>query len=128
MAEKTRELTDAPKVKLPRAAASIAQAHPDLWKAYQRLGELVGAAGPLGARERRLIHLAYALGSASEGAAHSHARRALSEGISEAELEHVAILSATTLGWPQAIRALTIVQDVTDAGKDTADKAVALAP
>ena len=50
MAEKPRALTDAPKVKLPRAAASIAQSHPELWQTYQRLGELVGAAGPLEAR------------------------------------------------------------------------------
>lgn len=118
MGNKARDQTDAPAVKLPRAAARLANSHPELWQTYQRLGELVGDAGPLEARERRLIHLAYALGSASEGAAHSHVRRALSEGISVEELEHVAILSATTLGWPQAVRALTVVQDVTqpDAG------------
>ncbi len=117
MTKKPRELTDAPSVKLPGAAASIAKAHPELWETYQRLGELISAAGPLPERERRLIHLAYALGSDSEGAAHSHARRALSEGVSEAELEHVALLSATTLGWPQAVRALTLVHDVTEASE-----------
>ena len=109
-----RDLTDLPDVQLPRAAAKIAQEHPELWQAYQRFGELVSSAGPLEARERRLVHLAYALGSKSHGAAHSHARRALAEGLSRADLEHVAILAATTLGWPQAVRALTIVQDVSD--------------
>lgn len=112
MKTKARDLTDVPDVKLPRAAAKIAQEHPELWEAYQRFGELVGSAGPLKARERRLVHLAYALGSNSQGAAHSHARRALAEGVSAADLEHVAILAATTLGWPQAVRALTIIQDV----------------
>src|SRR4051794_31484259 len=106
MVEKPDEQTDAPAIKLPGAGARIAQTNPELWQAYQLFGELVGKAGPLEARERRLIHLAYALGSGSEGAAHSHARRALSEGISHAELEHLAILSATTLGWPNAVRAL----------------------
>lgn len=121
MADKSRDLTDAPNVKLPRAAATIAHDHPELWQAYQRLGELVGAAGQLAARERRLVHLAYALGSGSQGAAHSHARRALSEGISAADLEHVALLATTTLGWSQAMRALTIVHDVTKAGDASAD-------
>jgi alkylhydroperoxidase/carboxymuconolactone decarboxylase family protein YurZ len=111
--EKPRELTETPNVRLPKAVEKLAEAHPDLWQAYQRFGELLSESGPLEARERRLVHLAYALGSASEGAAHSHARRALDEGISDAALEHVAILSATTLGWPQAIRALTLVQDIT---------------
>lgn len=113
MTGKSRDLTDTPEVKLPGTAARIARDHPDLWQAFQRFGEQVGAAGPLAARERRLIHLAYALGAGSEGAAHSHARRALHEGLSREELEHAALLAATTLGWPQAIRALTVVQDVT---------------
>ena len=69
--------------------------------------------GPLDARARRLVHLAYALGQASEGAVHSHVRRGLSEGIATAEFEHVAMLAATTLGWPQAMRALSLVHDVT---------------
>jgi len=38
----------------------------------------------------------------------------LAEALSRADLEHVAILAATTLGWPQTIKALTIVQDVSD--------------
>ena len=100
MGRKPRDLTDAPDVKLPKAAAAVAQAHPQLWEAYQRL-----------------VHLAYALGSASEGAAHSHVRRALAEGMAAEELEHVALLSMTTLGWPQAIRALALVQDIIGAGR-----------
>lgn len=113
MPEKPRELTDVPEVELPSGAASIAHDHPDLWQAYQQFGASVAASGPLAARERRLIHLAYALGSCSEGAAHSHIRRALFEGITAAELDHVALLAATTLGWPQAMRALAIVRDMT---------------
>ncbi len=112
MTPKPRDLTDAPDVDLPGVAASLAKTHPDLWEAYQRFGERIGEAGPLTDRERRLVHMAYALGAASEGAAHSHARRALSEGIEHSALEHVALLAATTLGWPQAIRALTCVRDV----------------
>lgn len=113
MSQKPSETTDAPNVELPRTALRVAEAYPGLWQAYQKLGEEAGHAGPLDARARRLVHLAYALGQASEGAVHSHVRRGLSEGISAAEFKHVALLAATTLGWPQAMRALSLIQDVT---------------
>jgi hypothetical protein len=35
-----------------------------------------------------------------------------------AELEHVALLAVTTLGWPQAIKGLTWIRDVTQALSD----------
>ncbi len=113
---KPREATDAPGVKLPGAAQGIAVKHPELWKAFQRLGEEASRVGPLDVRTRRLAHLALAIASGSEGATHSHARRALAEGITAEELEHIALLAITTIGWSNAIKGLTWVQDVTDAG------------
>lgn len=105
--------TDAPDVKLPGTAALIASSHPELWEAYQRFGEQITEAGPLDARTRRLVHLAFAIASGSEGATHSHARRAQEEGVTQEELEHVALLAATTVGWPQAVKGFTWVRDVT---------------
>lgn len=102
---------------LPRAAGRVAQEHPDLWNALQRLGEASGDAGPLDARTRRLVNLAFAIASDSEGATHSHTRRALTEDITADELHHVAYLAITTLGWPHAIRGLTWVQDLTRPSK-----------
>jgi alkylhydroperoxidase/carboxymuconolactone decarboxylase family protein YurZ len=67
----------------------------------------------LSEREQRLVNLALAIGGDSEGATHSHCRRALAEGLSPEDLEHLAFLGITTLGWPQAIRALTWIRDVT---------------
>jgi 4-carboxymuconolactone decarboxylase len=107
--------TDAPDVKLPGTAALIARDHPELWAAYQRFGEQVSDAGPLDDRCRRLVHLAFAIASGSEGATHSHVRRGLEQGLTAQELDHVALLAATTLGWPQAIKGLTWVRDVTKA-------------
>jgi 4-carboxymuconolactone decarboxylase len=112
---KARAVTDAPGVKLPDAARGMASKHPELWKAYQRLGEEASHAGPVDARSRRLVHLALAIASGSEGATHSHARRALAEGITAEELEHVALLAITTIGWSNAIKGLTWVRDVTQA-------------
>lgn len=108
-----RQLSETGEVRLPGAARQVADAHPELWAAFQHLGEQTSRAGPLDERTRRLVHLAYAIGANSEGATHSHTRRGLSEGISPDELEHVALLAITTLGWPQAVRALTWIRDLT---------------
>jgi len=100
-------------VKLPGAALHMAREHPEVWEAFQHLGEKASRAGPLDGRTRRLIHLALAIAAGSEGATHSHARRAGSEGISREELEHVAVLAITTVGWSQAMKGLAWVRDIT---------------
>lgn len=102
---------------LPGAAGRVADEKPHLWQALQALGEAANEAGPLDARTRRLINLAFAIGANSEGATHSHTRRALGEGLSSDELHHVAYLAITTLGWPHAIRGLTWIQDLTRSEK-----------
>lgn len=107
------EISDAPQVELPGTAGLVARERPELWRAFQALGAVAGKAGPLSEREQRLVNLALAIGGDSEGATHSHTRRALAEGMSGEELDHVAFLAITTLGWPQAIRALTWIRDVT---------------
>jgi 4-carboxymuconolactone decarboxylase len=97
---------------LPVIPKSIVNEHRDLWEAYAALGEAASSAGPIDARTARLVHLALAIGAGLEGATHSHARRALAEGVSPRELEHIALLSVTTLGWPQAMRGLSWVRDM----------------
>jgi alkylhydroperoxidase/carboxymuconolactone decarboxylase family protein YurZ len=113
MSENPTEISDAPGVELPGTAGQVAKEKPGLWRAFQALGAATGAAGPLSEREQRLVNLALALGGDSEGATHSHARRALAEGLPADALEHVAFLAITTLGWPQAVRGLTWIRDVT---------------
>jgi alkylhydroperoxidase/carboxymuconolactone decarboxylase family protein YurZ len=111
--EKRSEDSDAPDVVLPDTASAMTQEHPTLWRAFQQLGKETGQAGPLDERTRRLVHLAFAIAADSEGATHSHARRALAEGISADELDHVAVLAITTLGWPKAMKGRSWVRDIT---------------
>lgn len=113
MVEKASDISDAPEVELPGVAGHVAREKPELWRAFQALGAATGAAGPLNEREQRLVNLALALGGDSEGATHSHARRAAAQGLTSDELEHVAFLAITTLGWPKAIRGLTWIRDIT---------------
>ena len=100
------------KAPLPAFAGSIARRFPKVWDAYTKLGEETAAAGPLTERERRLVKLALAIGSGSEGATHSHARQALAEGVEPAEIRHVALLAVTTTGWPASAAALSWVDDI----------------
>ena len=81
-------------------------------QAHQRLGQELQAAGPLDAKTAHLIQLAAAAASRSEGAVHSHVRRALTAGAAQAEIHHALILLASTIGFPNAAAALCWARDV----------------
>ena len=99
---------------LPRAAVNVMENHPAIWEAYSKLGEACAHAGPLDAQTIRLVKLALAIGAASEGATHSHVRRAVDEGLSKQSIKQVAMLAIPTLGFPRANAALTWIEDITD--------------
>jgi alkylhydroperoxidase/carboxymuconolactone decarboxylase family protein YurZ len=112
-----------PTGKLPAAAAGIAERYPDLWKSYAGLGKSCAQAGPLDARARRLVKLGLAIGTGSEGAVHSHARRALEEGFTMDELRHAALLAITTIGFPHAIAALSWIEDLAGSAQTVLSRA-----
>jgi alkylhydroperoxidase/carboxymuconolactone decarboxylase family protein YurZ len=101
---------------LPAGANMIANRYPDVWDALSGLGKACSEAGPLDGRTARLVKLALAIGAVSEGAVHSHTRRALADGIGVDELRHVALLAITTLGFPQGVKALTWIDDIAGSG------------
>jgi alkylhydroperoxidase/carboxymuconolactone decarboxylase family protein YurZ len=103
--------------KLPSGAAKIAKTHPEVWAAYQQLGSACAGAGPLDSRTLRLVKLAIAVGAESEGAVHSHCRRALDENISKDELRHVALLAIPSLGLAKAVKALVWIEDIVTSDK-----------
>ncbi|SDY05897.1 carboxymuconolactone decarboxylase family protein [Citreimonas salinaria] len=97
---------------LPGAAGDLAEDHPEIWKAYSALGKATADCGPLTERERRLVKLALAIGAGSEGAVHSHTRRARSEGIEQEAIAQVAMLAIGPLGLPRAVAAKTWIEDI----------------
>jgi len=104
-------------VKLPAGAARIARRHPKSWGAYEELGAACADAGPLDARTRRLVKLALAVGSQSEGAVHSHTRRGTEEGLTREECLHVTLLAIPSIGLAKAVAAMTWIEDVLESGK-----------
>lgn len=97
---------------LPGFARHVANTKPALWKAYAALGEACAGAGPLSGAAIRQVKLALAVGAGSEGAVHSHVRRALAAGIEPDAIRHIGYLAVTTLGFPRAVAALTWIEDV----------------
>ncbi|SEO45744.1 carboxymuconolactone decarboxylase family protein [Aquisalimonas asiatica] len=106
---------------LPSGAGDVAEDYPEIWDAYSRLGRACAEAGPLDERDRRLVKLAMAIALGSEGATHSHVRRALDEGFTGDEIRQVALLGVPTLGFPSSVAALTWVEDILEEEDDEDD-------
>ena len=90
---------------------TFSREHSGVWEAYNRLGVASAIAGPLDKKAERLVKLAIAVGGGLEGAVRSHVRRGLAAGLSRQEMEHVAILGITTVGWPTALAAYSWIAD-----------------
>jgi len=88
-------------------AANFKSRHKGVWNAFEQLANECHESGPLDEKTRRLIKIALAVGAGLEGATHSAVRHAKESGATQAELDQVAILAITTLGFPSAMRAMT---------------------
>lgn len=97
---------------LPHHYRSIKERYPELSDALEGLGCAVRKAGPLNAKTGQLIQLAAAAAIRSEGAVHSHTRRALETGATAQEIQHVILLLTSTIGFPAVSAALSWVDEV----------------
>jgi alkylhydroperoxidase/carboxymuconolactone decarboxylase family protein YurZ len=103
------------RAKAPRIYLELSRDHPEVFKTLDRLGSAVRSAGPLDERTGHLVQLAAAAAVRSEGAVHSHVRRALAAGAAAEEVEHALLLLVSTIGMPQVVAALSWARDVTGA-------------
>jgi len=99
---------------LPSTPSELAEQYPAVWDEYADLGKACSEAGPIDGETKRLVKLALAVGSQSEGAVHSHVRRALDEDVDPEMLRHVAILSIPTIGFPKAMAAMSWIDDLAE--------------
>ncbi len=86
--------------------------YPDFIEAVENLGESIRASGPLDEFTVQLVQLAAAVAARSEGAVHSHVRRAREEGASDDEIRHAIILLTSTVGFPAVMAALSWAEDI----------------
>lgn len=85
---------------------------PGFLGAVEALGTTARNEGPLAEKEAQLIQLAAAAAIRSEGAVHSHTRRALEAGAKVDEIYHALILLTSTIGFPNVMAALSWAEDV----------------
>jgi alkylhydroperoxidase/carboxymuconolactone decarboxylase family protein YurZ len=102
---------------VPGPYAAMKKANPELVGAYEALGAACAKAGPLDAKTVAMVKLGISLAAGLEGAAHSHARKALEAGCTRDELLHVATLCAPTIGFPGMMRGRGWVMEVVGDGK-----------
>ncbi|UTW10335.1 carboxymuconolactone decarboxylase family protein [Marinobacterium rhizophilum] len=100
--------------KLPKNYVKFRSRYRSIAGALDDLGRTVREAGPLDEKSAQLIQLAVAASTGSEGAVHSHCRRALEAGASQDEIRHAIVLLTSTLGFPAMMAALSWVEDILD--------------
>jgi alkylhydroperoxidase/carboxymuconolactone decarboxylase family protein YurZ len=90
----------------------IKERHPDFLSAVESLGKTIKKEGPIDEKTAHLIQLAAAATIRSEGAVHSHTRRAIDAGAHTDEIYHALILLTSTIGFPTVVAALSWAEDV----------------
>ncbi|HEY6612310.1 MAG TPA: carboxymuconolactone decarboxylase family protein [Pseudomonas sp.] len=90
----------------------IQQQYPDYFAAVEALGTAVHRMGPLDERTVQLVQLGAAAATRSEGAVHSHVRRALDAGASPEQIHHALLALTSTIGFPAVAAALSWADDV----------------
>lgn len=98
--------------KLPGQYVRIQKKFKKITDAVENLGKAAKAAGPLDEKTSQLVRLAAAASIGSEGALHSHTRRALASGAKPDEIYHALILLTSTIGFPRVSAALSWADDV----------------
>ena len=98
--------------KFPLHYESLKSRFPKVLSSLEELGKTVKAAGPLDEKTSHLMQLAAAAAIQSEGAVHSHARRALEAGANQDELYQCILVLLSTIGFPKVAAAMSWVDDV----------------
>lgn len=98
--------------KVPALHQSFKKRFPKYFNALESLGKAVRSSGPLDTKTAHLIQLAAATATRSEGAVHSHTRRAIEAGATPEEIYHAIILTTSTVGFPQVSAAISWADDI----------------
>lgn len=106
-----------PQEPLPKTYQLLKKNHGQLVQAVEELGKAAKKAGPIDEKHAQLVQLAAAASIRSEGAVHSHTRRAMAAGASLEEIHHAILLLISTIGFPNVVAALSWADDVISKGQ-----------
>ena len=97
---------------VPEHYLSLRNRHKEFFEALDNLGKAAKKDSPLDEKTTHLIQLAAAAASRSEGAVHSHVRRAVEAGATSEEIYHALLILTTTIGFPHVAAALSWADDI----------------
>ena len=86
--------------------------HEEFIEAVETFGKTIKEQGPLDEKSGHLIQLAAAIAIHSEGAVHSHVRRAIDSGATPQEIYHAIVMLTSTLGFPTVSAGLSWAEDI----------------
>lgn len=90
----------------------IMQNYKEVMAKQQELGIALREAGPVDEKYSHLIQLGAAAAVRSEGAVHSHVKRAMDAGATPKEIFHAIMLLTSTIGFPAVAAALSWARDI----------------
>jgi 4-carboxymuconolactone decarboxylase len=96
----------------PKLYLKLKKRNPEYFNALDALGQATRQSGPIDEKTAHLVQLAAAASMRSEGAVHSHVRRALQAGATAQEVRHTLILLTSTIGFPNVMAALSWAEDL----------------
>ena len=102
---------------LPKNYQSIVKQYPQYMAALDAVGEAAANAGPLTEKVCHLVQIGAAAAIRSEGAVHSHTRRAFAAGATREEVEHAVIAATSTIGFPNVMAALSWIHDISESAR-----------
>lgn len=91
---------------------TLEKKYPDVFDAHKKLGLAIKGAGSLDEKTLQLVQLAAAAAAGSEGAVHSHTRRALAAGAESDEIYHALICLISTIGFPRTMASVSWAADI----------------
>ncbi|AEG17158.1 carboxymuconolactone decarboxylase family protein [Methanobacterium paludis] len=97
---------------LPEHYVSIRKRFKEYGEALNNLGIISKESGPIDEKTSQLVQLAASTAIRSEGAVHSHAKRALKAGATPEEVYQSLLLLTSTIGFPNVAAAVSWVDDL----------------
>ena len=97
--------------KPPKFYTDFLKKYPEVGAQYEKMGQVVHQLGPLNERDSALVKLAISGSHLFHSAFKAHIRKAIAAGITRAEIEHVALLTLPTIGFPTMMAMLSLIED-----------------
>lgn len=95
---------------------TFGEQYPDLFESLQSLRTAVDNHGPLPEKVRRLITLAFAISKGLHSSIAAETAKALKAGVSDEEIQQVALMTMTELGFSHTMNALGVINPGTGRG------------